>query len=38
MAWQPRKSAEPLPEHPEQLPLFELGTHLPLGHWLSAVQ
>jgi hypothetical protein len=28
----------PVPVHPEQLLLFELGTHLPLGHWLSAVQ
>jgi hypothetical protein len=38
MAWHPRKSAPPLPVQPEQLSLFELGTHLPLGHSLSAVQ
>jgi hypothetical protein len=40
MGTQPRKSAVPLPVHvlPEQLLLFAPGTHLPLGHWLSAVQ
>jgi hypothetical protein len=28
----------PLPEQAEQFPLFVLGMHFPLGHWLSAVQ
>jgi hypothetical protein len=28
----------PVPVQPEQLLLLLLGTHLPLGHWLSAVQ
>ena len=41
MDWQPRKSAVPLPLHGppgEQFALFALGMHLPLGHWLSALQ
>jgi hypothetical protein len=38
VAWQPRKSGVPVPVQPEQLLLFELGTHFPLGHWPSAVQ
>ena len=38
MGWQPRKSALPVPEQPEQFPLLALGTHLPLEHSLSTVQ
>jgi hypothetical protein len=42
VAWQPRKSGVPVPVQgppgEQLLLLFWFATHLPLGHWLSAVQ